>query len=229
MTLPLELALGARVYRRPGRLVATLALVAPLFFVWDLAAVARDHWTFSPQYTTGWTVPGSVPVEEIVFFIVIPICALLTHGTVRQHHGAPPWVNTPSSLLAFVIAAIAFDLFVVRTRVMLTAAFWVSLCIMWAFQVLIDGWLTKQSSPIVIYNENEFSGRRIFFDSPIEDFGFALAMIVLTLSIWERLGQRRGESVVNGPFLALICRDLDGAGVRGGPSIHRPWPRLGTP
>ena len=84
LTLPLELVLGARVYRRPGRLVVTLALVAPLFFLWDLAAVARDHWTFSPQYTTGWTVPGSVPFEEIVFFIVIPVCALLTHGAVRN-------------------------------------------------------------------------------------------------------------------------------------------------
>ena len=92
---------------------------------------------------------------------------------------------------ASVIAAVAFDLLIVRTRVMLTAAFWASLCIMWSFQVLVDGWLTKQSSPIVLYNENELSGRRIFFDSPIEDFAFALAMIVLTLSVWERLGQRR--------------------------------------
>ena len=96
-------------------------------------------------------------------------------------------------VLAFVVAAIAFDLFIARTRVIRTAAFWVSLCIMWAFQVLIDGWLTKQSSPIVIYNESEFSGRRIFFDSPVEDFGFALAMIVLTLSVWERFAQRQGE------------------------------------
>jgi lycopene cyclase domain-containing protein len=94
---------------------------------------------------------------------------------------------------ASVIAAVAFDLLIVRTRVMLTAAFWVSLGIMWSFQVLVDGWLTKKSSPIVLYNENEFSGRRIFFDSPIEDFAFALAMIVLTLSVWERIGQRRGD------------------------------------
>ena len=94
---------------------------------------------------------------------------------------------------ASVIAAAVFDLLIMRTRVMLTAAFWVSLAIMWSFQVLVDGWLTKQSSPIVLYNDNEFSGRRIFFDSPIEDFAFALAMIVLTLSVWERLGQRRAE------------------------------------
>jgi lycopene cyclase domain-containing protein len=90
-TLPLELVFGARVYRRPRRLLTTLAVVAPVFFVWDLVAVARDHWTFSPRYTTGWLVPGDVPVEEIVFFVVIPICALLTRGAVRaileRRHG----------------------------------------------------------------------------------------------------------------------------------------------
>ena len=83
-TLPLELIFGARVYRRPRRLLLTLALVAPVFFVWDLVAVARDHWWFSPRYTTGWSVPGDVPVEEIVFFVVIPICALLTRGAVQN-------------------------------------------------------------------------------------------------------------------------------------------------
>ena len=83
-TVPLEVVFGARVYRRPGRLLATLALVAPVFFAWDLLAVARDHWRFAPRYTTGWSVPGDVPVEEIVFFVVIPICALLTRGAVQR-------------------------------------------------------------------------------------------------------------------------------------------------
>jgi lycopene cyclase domain-containing protein len=51
--------------------------------VWDAIAIARDHWTFSPRYTTGWTVPFDVPVEELAFFLVIPICALLSYESVR--------------------------------------------------------------------------------------------------------------------------------------------------
>jgi lycopene cyclase domain-containing protein len=92
-----------------------------------------------------------------------------------------------------VVVAIAFDLFVARTRVVCTATFWTSLAIMWAFQVLVDGWLTRGSTPIVRYNEDEFSGVRIFFDSPIEDFAFAFAMIVLTLAVWDLLARRAGE------------------------------------
>ena len=83
LTLPLELVLKAGVYRRPLRLVTTLVIVAVPFFLWDVLAIERGHWGFAPRYTTGWRVPGSVPVEEVVFFVVIPICALLTHGAVR--------------------------------------------------------------------------------------------------------------------------------------------------
>lgn len=83
ITLPLELVLGARVYRSWRRLALTLLLVVPPFVVWDLIAIARGHWTFSEQYTTGWLLPGGLPVEELTFFVVIPICALLTYEAVR--------------------------------------------------------------------------------------------------------------------------------------------------
>ncbi|MFW6033963.1 MAG: lycopene cyclase domain-containing protein [bacterium] len=83
VTLPLEVVVGARVYRRPGRLLAVLTPVVAVFLVWDAFAIARGHWTFSEQYTTGWTLPGGIPVEELAFFVVIPICALLTFEAVR--------------------------------------------------------------------------------------------------------------------------------------------------
>lgn len=87
LTLPLEVVLGARVYRRPRRLLATLVIVLVPFVVWDVVAIARGHWDFAARYTTGWLAPGSVPIEEIAFFVVIPICALLTHEAVRRLRG----------------------------------------------------------------------------------------------------------------------------------------------
>lgn len=83
ITLPLEL-LGARVYRRPKRLVRTLLPVVAVFLVWDIVAIARGHWTFSPHYTSGWTLPSGLPVEELAFFLVIPVCALLTYESVER-------------------------------------------------------------------------------------------------------------------------------------------------
>jgi len=84
LTLPLELVFDARVYRRPRRLLRALAPAVAVFYVWDAVAIARGHWTFDPQYVTGWTLPFGVPVEEVAFFVVIPICALLSFEAVRN-------------------------------------------------------------------------------------------------------------------------------------------------
>jgi len=83
VTLPLELVLGARVWRRPRRLALALTPAFALFVSWDLWASASGTWGFSERYTVGVALPGGMAVEELVFFTVIPICALLTLEAVR--------------------------------------------------------------------------------------------------------------------------------------------------
>jgi hypothetical protein len=53
-------------------------------------------------------------------------------------------------------------------------------------RVLVDGWLTKLSAPIVAYNERHTSGLRFPFDIPVEDFLFGWAMVTAVLLLWER-------------------------------------------
>lgn len=81
ITLPLELLFSARVYRRPKLLLGALIPVVIVFGVWDVIAIARDHWTYNPRFVTGIHL-GNLPVEELVFFVVIPICALLSYEAV---------------------------------------------------------------------------------------------------------------------------------------------------
>jgi lycopene beta-cyclase len=83
-TLPLELLLGARVYRRPRRWLAAVGPVLVVFGLWDWLAVRRGHWSYNPRWITGWTVGGVLPVEELVFFVVVPTCALLTYQAVGR-------------------------------------------------------------------------------------------------------------------------------------------------
>lgn len=84
ITLPLEFVFGARVWRRPRRLLVALVPAVLVFAIWDIVAIARGHWRFDPTYVTGLQLPGDLPVEELVFFIVIPICGLLTLEAVRR-------------------------------------------------------------------------------------------------------------------------------------------------
>ena len=84
ITLPLEFLFGARVWRRPRRLLAAIGPPFVIFTVWDVIAISRDHWTYNPRYVTGWELPFDLPVEELVFFVVIPVCGLLTYEAVRR-------------------------------------------------------------------------------------------------------------------------------------------------
>ena len=78
ITLPLELTGLARVYRRPLRLAATLVPVLVVFGAWDLIAAALGQWWWSPRHIIGLHM-GGLPVEEWLFFVTIPICAVLTY------------------------------------------------------------------------------------------------------------------------------------------------------
>lgn len=78
LTLPLEIVGGARVYRRPKALLTTLAPVLAIFAGWDLIAVHHGEWWFSSRYTLGVRMAG-LPAEEWLFFLVVPVCALLTY------------------------------------------------------------------------------------------------------------------------------------------------------
>ena len=84
LTLPLELVLGARVWRRPRRLVLALAPIVVVYSIWDVVAIARGTWDYSERFTSGVLLPLDMPLEELVFFVVIPICGLLTFEAVGQ-------------------------------------------------------------------------------------------------------------------------------------------------
>jgi lycopene cyclase domain-containing protein len=88
-TLPLELLLRVGVYRRARRLALTLLPVVPVFVAWDLYAVSRGHWHFDGSQLLGPRLPGGLPVEEVAFFAVVPLAAVLTLEAVRAVRG---WV-----------------------------------------------------------------------------------------------------------------------------------------
>lgn len=91
VTLPLELAIGARVYRRPRRLFACVAPVSVVFIGWDGYAVKHHQWSYDPAYLVGARLPAAVlqrlPIEEVLFFLIVPVCAILGFEAVRRVTG----------------------------------------------------------------------------------------------------------------------------------------------
>jgi lycopene cyclase domain-containing protein len=82
LTAPLE-ALGARAYRQPARLARAVLPVALVFLAWDAIAIVGGVWSYNPRYITGVLLPFRIPLEELVFFLVVPVCGILTYGCVQ--------------------------------------------------------------------------------------------------------------------------------------------------
>ena len=61
---------------------AVIGVILLVFGLWDVIAILRGHWTYDPQYMIGWDLFGILPLEEALFFIAIPLCALLTYEAV---------------------------------------------------------------------------------------------------------------------------------------------------
>lgn len=90
-----------------------------------------------------------------------------------------------------VMAVVAAELIYFKSGIFATAQYWWAMLIIFAFQIPVDGWLTKLSAPIVIYDPDEILGLRAPWDIPIEDFGFGFAMVTLAILLWRRWLDRR--------------------------------------
>lgn len=92
--------------------------------------------------------------------------------------------------LVAVVVVVAIELLWARTGIFTSAQYWLSMAIVFFFQVLVDGWLTRLVDPIVLYSPQHFLGVRFPFDIPIEDFGFGFALVTLVIICWQVAGRR---------------------------------------
>ncbi|GAA0528362.1 lycopene cyclase [Saccharopolyspora subtropica] len=98
--------------------------------------------------------------------------------------------------LLSVCAVLVWECAYLRTGLLTRPDYWLSVAIVLAFQVPVDGWLTKLHAPIVVYSPEHISGLRFpWWDIPVEDFLHGYALITAVLLLWEHLRRREGEVV----------------------------------
>lgn len=83
-----EPVLHVNVLRRWRRLVITLAIIVVIFGGWDVAAIAAGHWHYDPAQILGIRLLGQLPLEELLFFLVVPFASILGFEAVRAVRGA---------------------------------------------------------------------------------------------------------------------------------------------
>jgi lycopene cyclase domain-containing protein len=93
-----------------------------------------------------------------------------------------------------VVGVVGWEVWVLRTGLFRRPSYWISMAIVFGFQILVDGWLTKLSAPIVLYDDRQTTGVRFPFDIPVEDFLFGFALVTAVLLLWERMAARDREA-----------------------------------
>ena len=194
---PLLLSFDRKVafYRRWPAAGISIALVGAVYILWDVFAARRGDWRFSEEYTGELRIAG-LPLEEILFFVVVPYACIFILEVVRAYFperrftfprgafavlgsvmlaAALIFYRHPYTLTVFAVTAAFFFIAGLIARVQLgRRSFWLSLAISYVPFVIANGVLTGM--PVVLYGEDHILGIRIG-SIPLEDFFYSFTML----------------------------------------------------
>jgi len=78
-----------RLYRYWRSLLKAILIPSVVFWIWDIVATARGHWSFNPDYVLGVQLVN-LPVEEYFFFIVVAFVSIFTYEVVKSARAKRP-------------------------------------------------------------------------------------------------------------------------------------------
>ena len=82
-------------------------------------------------------------------------------------------------------AVVLLEVLWLRTGLLRQRCYWIAMAVVFAFMIPIDGWMSKTTDPIVIYDPDVLSGIRFPWDIPLEEFVYAFALVTLTMLLWD--------------------------------------------
>jgi lycopene cyclase domain-containing protein len=111
-----------------------LVITSALFIVWDEIFTQEKVWGFNPAYLTGLYI-GSLPIEEILFFICIPYASVFTYFAlnelVEKDHLFPHQELISSVLIILLLISGIYNI-----EKLYTGVTFIALALFLAFQML---------------------------------------------------------------------------------------------
>lgn len=182
------------------------------FVLWDEVFTREGVWGFRDKYVTGIYL-GSLPVEEVLFFICIPYASVFTYfalnNLIEKDFLFPHQELISSALIVILLITGIYNM-----EKWYTAATFILLALLLAFQTLklrprymgrfyfafavliipfliVNGILTGSfiDDEVVWYNDAHNTGIRIG-TIPLEDFFYGLLLILMNIIIMEWLEKR---------------------------------------
>ncbi len=193
--------------------ILSTSIIAGVFLVWDAIFTSQGVWGFNHDYCLGLFI-FKMPIEEWLFFFVIPFCSLFAHYAFFHNFPNIQLKNKTALLITIVLIILSAILIITNFSKAYTAVnflfllttlllglffklellqqFYISFLIILIPFFIVNGILTGTmiGTPIVWYNDLENLGVRLH-TIPVEDIGYAFTMLFGNLMIFETLTNKK--------------------------------------
>lgn len=188
-------------------LLIAIVLPASVFIAWDELFARLQIWGFNSKYITGWSI-GSLPVEEILFFVCIPYAYLFTYYAFKFLAQQPYFfsrhellsyciivvtmiggiynIDKAYTAVAFLTLAFYLAYITLKLRVRFPGYFYVAFAAMLLPFFIVNGILTGgfTDEEVVWYNDQAILGLRLG-TIPVEDVSYAMLLFLMNVSVYE--------------------------------------------
>lgn len=191
-------------------ILPAILITAVFFLIWDINFTEARIWSFNMEYTLGKNIKG-LPVEEWLFFLVVPYCCIFIYEIVKvdlQKYEYPNFFLALSLILiigfglisyffrhrfytfpAFMLPSVYLGYTIFRKRFrQYLSKFYFSYFISLIPLLIVYGILA--SLPLVEYNTAHILNIRLL-NIPVEDFTYFFLMLLMAITIYEFLKERR--------------------------------------
>ncbi len=196
-------------YNQLLRVVKANFPVTVLFILWDIYFTKKGVWGFSTTYTTGIQ-PFGLPIEECLFFIIIPFACIFIYWSLNSVIKEEPFAKIESKISILLIAVFfgvglwKWDHIYTATATLLSGflvlfhllfvkpgyrgRFYLTYLVTCVPFLLVNGVLTGgfTEGPVVMYNPEENFGLRLG-TVPVDDFAYSFLMLFANITLFEAL------------------------------------------
>ncbi len=192
-----------------GQIFPGMLITAAFFLIWDVWFTDIGVWEFNPTYISGLYLLN-LPVEEWLFFFVIPFACLFIYEVLIYFFPKDPlrdwgkpfvyimvpfligfallhldkWYTSVNFLIGGIALLVHFLIFNDKYLGKFLFAYLVHLIPFFLCNGILTGGITDE--PVVIYNNAENLGIRIW-TVPIEDSIYSMTLLLMNVSFFEAI------------------------------------------
>ena len=189
-----------------------MLLPALFYVIWDIIFTNLQVWFFNDQYVVAKTFVYNLPLEEVLFFFIVPYCCTFIYECICSYFTAIKTTKASDNILLFlailllIIAIFAHHLYYTfYTSIFLSGfififfifrkyfvgfnskAFVIAYLIILIPFLIVNGFLT--AIPVITYNNAENLATRIY-TIPVEDIFYGMLLVMMNITGYEKLLKR---------------------------------------